>query len=159
MRNGLFSYSGLTFLSQPGYEWAAVDSSSQQTQHVYKWDHNTFRVFMKGFFALNIHEIMTTSWHGNTFPITGTLWGESNGGAVDSPHKGPVMWRFDILFAVVCSSCWQSSCCIYNLIIYYLVTLWSLMASYQNSWLDTQIKTPGWAFEMSYFIHQSPDST
>ena len=74
-----FFLMGLT-LSQPGYEWAAAVSSSRQTQHVYKWEHNMYEygVFVKGFFGLgiNIHEIRSTLCHGNTLPITGPLWWE-----------------------------------------------------------------------------------
>ena len=40
--------------------------------------------------------IMMTSWYGNDFSITGSLWGEST----DSSPKGPVMWRFDFFFAI-----------------------------------------------------------
>ena len=35
-----------------------------------------------------------------TFHITGPLWGESTAYPVDSPHKGPVMWSFDVFYVV-----------------------------------------------------------
>ena len=28
---------------------------------------------------------------------------------LDSPHKGPVMWSFDVFFVVNCKSCWAKS--------------------------------------------------
>ena len=42
--------------------------------------------------------IMMSS-HGNTFHITGPLWGNRRE-PVDSPHKGPVTQRFDVFFVV-----------------------------------------------------------
>ena len=39
---------------------------------------------------------MKTSWHGDTFRMTGPLWGKSTV-QVDSPHKKSVMRTFGIL--------------------------------------------------------------
>ena len=57
--------------------------------------------------------IMMTSWHGNTFHITGPLWGESIIHHVESHHKWPAMWSFVVFFDVSLnkllnnqSSCW-----------------------------------------------------
>ena len=51
------------------------------------------------------------TWHGNAFCNTGPLWGESTG-PVDSPHKGPVIQSFDIVFDVGLNKLWnkKSSC-------------------------------------------------
>ena len=37
------------------------------------------------------------SWHGDTFLITGPLWGESTSVTGGFPHKGPVMQSFDMI--------------------------------------------------------------
>ena len=63
---------------------------------------HTFFIIALNLFLLVLHAI-TMSRNGNTFRIAVPLWGESTGSPVDSPHKMPVMWSFDILL------CWSES--------------------------------------------------
>ena len=51
---------------------------------------------------------MMTSWHGNTFHITGHLCRESLS-LVDSLHKGPMLFTFDDIFFVSLNNIFQQT--------------------------------------------------
>ena len=100
--NAIFFLTGQTFIVfvSAGIWRAAVVSSSRQTQHVYKWDHNTSGVFVEGFFGPgltstgNQDDIMTLK----PFHITSILWGESTSVRWVSLIKGQlcvalILWR------------------------------------------------------------------
>ena len=53
---------------------------------------------------------MMTSWHGNAFHTTGLLWRElTQRSPVHHPHKGPVIWSFDVSWLSVPTSWWNNS--------------------------------------------------
>ena len=62
---------------------------------------------------------MTTSWHGNIFQVTDSLWGESTGyqwipltkgqWPVDFSHKGPVMLLVMFSLMLAWTNCWTNS--------------------------------------------------
>ena len=60
-------------------------------------NHMIFRLHASSLvsFRIQIHPTLLSIGHVNASPITGHLWAES---AVDSPHRGPVMRRFCVLF-------------------------------------------------------------
>ena len=52
------------------------------------------------------------AWHVMTwkrFPRCGPVFWGTHRSPVDSPHKGPVMWSFDIFFVVSSKNCWANS--------------------------------------------------
>ena len=52
----------------------------------------------------NCSPVMRTSWHGNTFRMTDSLWGESTDPQGLPSQKGTIMWNLD--FLLVGKICW-----------------------------------------------------
>ena len=80
-----------------------------------------------------------TWWHGNSFHVTGPLWGESAAqGWIPLTLKEPVMQNFEFLSAVSLTNCWTNSWVA-------MMSMWDVIvilpdetkSLYLNKWLVT----------------------